>query len=210
MPNTDYYSVLGVNRAATTEEVKRAYRKLARRYHPDLNPGSKFAETQIKEVNEAYEVLSNPQKRREYDSIWTISRDQAYNRYDGPDVDMGSAEDELDDDIFGFADDDYEGEEDDYREDVVRPAAHYNRTREKASWLHTSFEKFMSSGIKLPLFPRAVPIIAVIAAVIACMMLVTVTTYMAALGISDLSAGLGQGFSSYSSQQDLLSARVLG
>ena len=63
----DYYSVLGVSKEASDEEIKKAYRKLARKYHPDLNPGDKEAENRFKEINEAHEVLSDPDKRSKYD-----------------------------------------------------------------------------------------------------------------------------------------------
>ncbi|MCX5935313.1 MAG: J domain-containing protein [Pseudanabaena sp. LacPavin_0818_WC45_MAG_42_6] len=63
----DYYSVLGVSRTATPEEIKRAYRKIARKHHPDLNPGDKDAEAKFKDLNEANEVLSDPEKREKYD-----------------------------------------------------------------------------------------------------------------------------------------------
>ena len=63
----DYYEVLGVNRGATAEEIKKAYRKKALQYHPDRNPGDKEAEEKFKEATEAYDVLSNDEKRKLYD-----------------------------------------------------------------------------------------------------------------------------------------------
>ena len=65
----DYYSTLGVAKTATTKEIKQAYRKLARKYHPDVNPGDKAAETRFKEISEAYEVLGDAQKRTKYDEL---------------------------------------------------------------------------------------------------------------------------------------------
>jgi curved DNA-binding protein len=65
----DYYATLGVAKAATDKEIKQAYRKLARKHHPDVNPGDKQAEVRFKEINEAYEVLGDPAKRKKYDEL---------------------------------------------------------------------------------------------------------------------------------------------
>src|SRR5215207_5890503 len=63
----DYYEVLGVSRTASEKEIRSAYRRLARKHHPDLNPGDKAAEAKFKEIGEAYEVLSDTEKRQKYD-----------------------------------------------------------------------------------------------------------------------------------------------
>ena len=69
MDYKDYYKVLGVQRGASADDIKKAFRKLARKYHPDVNPGDKKAEEKFKEINEAYEVLSDSDKRQKYDTL---------------------------------------------------------------------------------------------------------------------------------------------
>jgi DnaJ-class molecular chaperone len=82
----DYYKTLGVERNATEAQIKSAYRKLARKYHPDVNPNNKDAERQFKEINEAYQVLSDPEKRKKYDELgadWErgATEDEVFRRY---------------------------------------------------------------------------------------------------------------------------------
>ena len=69
MAGKDYYSILGVKKDAKESEIKKTYRKLARKYHPDVNPGDKQAEDKFKSISEAYEALSDPAKRKSYDEF---------------------------------------------------------------------------------------------------------------------------------------------
>src|SRR5579884_2118771 len=87
MEYKDYYKILGVNRSASEKEIKSAYRKLARKYHPDVNPDNKEAEARFKEINEAHAVLSDPEKRKKYDTLgpdWERRAQQAYAGRGGP------------------------------------------------------------------------------------------------------------------------------
>jgi DnaJ-class molecular chaperone len=97
MEYKDYYKILGISKNASEPDIKKAYRKLARQFHPDLNPGNKAAEERFKEINEANEVLGDSEKRRKYDELgsnWEqIQRDRDYARqYARPDYE-GSPED---------------------------------------------------------------------------------------------------------------------
>lgn len=83
MAKRDYYEILGVSKNATDKEIKKAYRDLAKKYHPDLNPGDKAAEEKMKEINEAYEVLSDPQKRAQYDQFGHMDPNQGFGGFGG-------------------------------------------------------------------------------------------------------------------------------
>lgn len=109
MGQRDYYEVLGVKKGAPIEEIKRAYRKLAVKYHPDKNPGDKQAEERFKEINEAYAVLSDPQKKEQFDRFGSNNFHQRFSQEDifkGFDVgdlfkDQGFGTDDIFSRIFG-------------------------------------------------------------------------------------------------------------
>src|SRR5512140_3439188 len=86
MANTtkrDYYEILGVVKSASEAELKKAFRKLARKYHPDINPGDKASEQKFKELNEAYEVLSDAKKRKQYDQFGHAAFDAGFGQAGG-------------------------------------------------------------------------------------------------------------------------------
>ena len=115
MAKKDYYNILGVKQNASEQEIKQAYRRLARKHHPDVNPGDKSAEARFKEINEAYEVLSDKENRNKYDrygdqwqhadqfekvrqqpaSSWDFARDGGATGFHFSDGDLGSLFDEL-------------------------------------------------------------------------------------------------------------------
>jgi curved DNA-binding protein len=98
MATRDYYNVLGVSKSASDEEIKRAYRKLAMKYHPDKNPNRKEAEERFKEINEAYAVLSDKEKRKQYD---TFGAEGFRQRYTQEDIFRGFDFDEILSSLFG-------------------------------------------------------------------------------------------------------------
>lgn len=101
MAKRDYYEVLGVDKNATPEELKKAYRKLALQYHPDRNPGDKEAEEKFKEAAEAYDVLSNPEKKARYDQFGMAGMEGAYGQGGMNMNDIFSQFGDLFGDLFG-------------------------------------------------------------------------------------------------------------
>jgi curved DNA-binding protein len=109
MEYKDYYQVLGLKKGASSQEIKKAYRKLAIKYHPDKNPGNKEAEEKFKEINEAYAVLSDSQKKAQYDQFGStdfhrrFSQEDIFRGFDVGDTfkDMGFGTDDIFSRIFG-------------------------------------------------------------------------------------------------------------
>lgn len=83
MAYIDYYKILGVNKDASQDDIKKAYKKLARQYHPDLNPNDPDAHRKFQEINEANEVLSDPEKRKKYDQYGRIGNMRMSSRLNG-------------------------------------------------------------------------------------------------------------------------------
>ncbi len=101
MANKDYYDILGISKGASDDEIKKAYRKLAMKYHPDRNPDNKEAEEKFKDINEAYQVLSDPQKKSQYDQFGTTDFNGGFGGAGGFDFSgMGGFED-IFDSFFG-------------------------------------------------------------------------------------------------------------
>ena len=127
----DYYEVLGLDKSASDDAIKKAYRKLAKQYHPDLNPGDQEAEKKFKEVGEAYEVLSDADKKARYDQFGFAGVDPNYNPgggfgggfggFGGMDFDLGSIFDNF------------------LAAGVVQPAGPTHRPRVKISALKWSY-----------------------------------------------------------------------
>ncbi len=144
----DYYKTLGVNKDASQDEIKKAFRKLARKYHPDLNPGDKTAEQKFKEINEAYGILSDPKKRAEYDQFGSSPFGaggpgfEGFRTYGptGETFDFGGFGD-IFSDLFGAK---------------MRPEAAYSKGPDAIMGLELSFEEAFSGVAKSISFNREV------------------------------------------------------
>src|SRR2546423_11932435 len=102
MAKRDYYEILGVQRAATDAEMKASYRKLAMKWHPDRNPGDKDCEHKFKEINEAYDVLKDEQKRAAYDRFGHAAFEQGAGGGHGFGSDFASSFSDIFEDLFGM------------------------------------------------------------------------------------------------------------
>jgi molecular chaperone DnaJ len=100
--SSKYYDILGVSKSSTPDEIKKAYRKLAHQYHPDKNPGNKESEAKFKEINNAYETLSDPQKKANYDRFGESGVNSGGNPQGFSDFDFGGMDINFDDIMSGF------------------------------------------------------------------------------------------------------------
>ena len=154
MASKDYYQALGVSKGASIDEIKKAFRRLAVKYHPDKNPGDKEAEEKFKEINEAYAVLSDPEKKAQYDRFGSSDFHQRYSQEDifrGFDVgdmfkDMGFGTEDIFSRIFGTG---YHGHHRGFHYNVGRQSGE-NFTME----LKISFRDAFSGGEKRVAFKR--------------------------------------------------------
>lgn len=144
----DYYKTLGVNKDASQDEIKKAFRKLARKYHPDLNPGDKSSEQKFKEINEAYSVLGDAKKRAEYDQFGSSPFGaggpgfEGYRTYDsGQTFDFGGFGDMFSD-VFGAR---------------TRPEAAHAKGPDMAMGFELTLEEAFSGVTKQISFNREVP-----------------------------------------------------
>ena len=103
MAKQDYYKILGISKSANTQDIKKSYKKLAMKYHPDRNQGNKNAEKKFKEIKEAYEILSNPQKRSAYDQYGHSAFEQGYSNNSAFESSFSSSTDfgDIFGDVFG-------------------------------------------------------------------------------------------------------------
>ena len=139
----DYYQVLGVSKNATQDDIKKAYRKLARKYHPDLNPGDKQAENRFKEINEAQEVLSDPEKRQKYDEYgqyWQQGATQSQQQRTGTAPRGGVGVD------FGGYDFSQYGSFDDFLEELLGGRSGSGAGRRSYSYSTSGSEGFSQPG----------------------------------------------------------------
>src|SRR5882724_6577387 len=130
VPKHDYYETLGVSRSSSEDEIRKAYRKLARKYHPDLNPGDKAAEDRFKNVSEAYDVLNDKNKRQMYDQVGFYSDTPGAGGNAGP---RGRSHPNMDFGGFDFS-------------DILRNAQQESQARQESGSFKDIFSQFFRGG----------------------------------------------------------------